>query len=176
MEILICLIGVISVGWSLVTLAHLMRADPRFVFEFEDGVLEFEIESPGVYSIAVLGTGYVGNLSQVSTRLQTNSRAPLDVRRYIVNPTMRIEGQMATGCWYFIAEGHGNHTLSLSNLGAIKARESMSPVRRVFRKPIDSNRLRIIIHRTVRPLYQFLAILGLVIGLQMFFASFIIDF
>lgn len=176
MEILIGLIGVISVGWSLVTLVDLMRADPRFVFGFEDGVLEFEIESPGVYSIAVLGAGYVGNLSQVSTSLQTNSHDPLDVRRYIVNPRMRIDGQMATGCWHFIAEGLGNYTLSFSNLAAIKAKESMTPVRGVFRKPIDSNRLRIIIHRSVRPLYQFLAILGLVVGLQMIFASFMIDF
>lgn len=89
---------------------------------------------------------------------------------------MRIEGQMATGCWYFIAEGPGNHILSFSNLAAIKAKESMSPLKGAFQKPIESNRLRIIVHRTVTPLNQFLATLGLVVGLQMIVASFIIDF
>lgn len=67
MEILIGLVGIISV------VVDLMRHDPRFVFDFEDGVLEFDIESPGFYSIAVWGAGCIGKLSHARAGLQTTS-------------------------------------------------------------------------------------------------------
>lgn len=176
MSFLIGLIGFICFVWSAVTVAKFMHATPRFVFDFEEGVFDLDIESSGVYSIAVLGAGFVGNVGQVNTRLQANNGDFVKIAQYIIGPRTWIEGHLTTGCWYFTAESQGHYTLSLSNLAAVEAKESMLISGRAFQDPIDSRRLKIVVHHSVGPLYQFLSLVGLVVGFQMMLASFIVKF
>jgi hypothetical protein len=176
MGMLIGLIGFICFVWSVITVMKFMGATPRFVFNFEEGVFDLDIESPGVYSIAVLGAGFVGNVRQVKTGLQTNNGDSVEVKPYGISPRIRIDGHMATECWYFTAESQGFYKLFLSNLAAVEAKESMSISRRAFQDPIDSRRLKIVVHSSVGPLYQFLSIVGLVVGFQMMLSGFIVKF
>lgn len=175
MVILIGVTGAILAVWALTILRDQMGLHQRFVFDYQDGVLEFDIETPGAYSIAVWRAGSVSNLTQVAIELQTLNDRPLKIKRYIISPRAVVDGETVTGCWYFITESIGQHKLSLSNLAATKAKKSMSPLKREFENDIEKNRLRIFIHKSVLPLYQILAPLALVIGLNMVMLSFFID-
>lgn len=170
--VIIQVLGLILVVWSIVIFVKMNPTTPSYIFNFSDGVYEFDVESPGVYSIAVLDARFVSKLEQVDVRVEVNNSDLLTVNRYIVSPRFRRGGEITTGCWYFTAESQGCYRLSFSNLKAVEAKESML-MSRIFQEPIDSSKLKIIVHKGVKPVYLFLSIAGFTLGLHMMMVGFI---
>ncbi len=160
---MIQIIGFALIAWSFVMLVKMCRTTPSVVFDFEDGTYEFDIESPGFYSIAVLGAGFVGKFEQVRVQVE-DENGSTEVEPYIIALRVSKGAQMATGCWYFKAETPGHYRLSISNLGAVEAKSSMLPSKRIFQSPLDRRELNILIHKSIAPLHQVFIIIGFVIG------------
>lgn len=170
--VIIQVLGLILVVWSVTVFVRMNPITPSYIFSFSDGVCEFDVESPGVYSIAVLDARSVSKLEQVDIRVEVNNSDLLKVNRYIISPRFRRGGEITTGCWYFTVESQGHCRLSFSNLRAVEAKESML-TSRIFQEPIDSSKLKIIIHKSVKPLYLFLSFVGFSLGLYMIMAGYI---
>lgn len=171
--VIIQVLGLVLVVWSIIMFVRMNQQTHSYVFNFADGAFEFDIEFPGVYSIAVLGAGFVGKLELVDVQLEVNNSDLIKTARYIISPRFRNGTHMGTGCWYFTAESQGHYKLSLSNLKAVEAKESMLISRRIFQDPINGSNLNIMVYKSIKPLYQFLSFVGFPLGLYMVGVGFV---
>jgi len=141
-----------------------MCINPIAVFNLEDNSHEFEIQRPGYYSISILGAGFVRELQSVASKLILNDLDDLEVGVHLLAPRFRKDGRMGIEYWGFSTSGIGRCTITLSNMKYIEAYDSMLMPERMFESPVDHSRLKVIIHPSAQPLYKYISVVSLVLG------------
>jgi hypothetical protein len=167
-KILIEITGLVLLAWSLKVLLKYYKK-PIAVFNFEDGNYPFEIQKAGYYSISVLGAGFIDFEQRVIIKITSGESDASNVRvNYLLFSSTR-EGQKEVQCWGFSIRHTGNYTISFSNLDQTEGYHYTLRSKRFFESPIDHSKLRILIHRSVKPAYRLAAILALILGVNLIF-------
>lgn len=159
------LIGLALVAWSLKVLLKIFTK-PIAVFNFEDGEYPFEIQEPGYYSISVLGAGFIQLVQRIIVKI-TSERDGSNVRIRHVTFYSTTEGRKEIHCWGFSIHHAGSYTISFSNLDQIEAYRSTLRSKRFFESPMEHSKLRILIHRSVKPIYQLGGMIALFLGVNL---------
>lgn len=74
------------------------------------------------------------------------------------------DGEMTTEYCSFVASRAGSCKFKIDNTQDIEAKESMLMSKRLFMPPISHTKMKLIIHKRVKPTYRLIAIVSLVFG------------
>jgi hypothetical protein len=159
------LTGFILLVWSLKVLLKFYKK-PIAVFNFEDGNYPFEIQRAGYYSISVLGAGFIQLVQRIVVKITSDDDAS-KVRVRHVTFYSTTEGRKEIHCWGFSISHAGNYIFSISNLDQIEAYRSTLRSKRFFESPLEHSKLRIVIHRSVKPMHQLAAAIALILGVNL---------
>jgi hypothetical protein len=129
---------------------------------FSPGPHEFQMTEPGYYSISILRAGKVTD-SAVVVNLSINN-LPGSISYNLINPRYRHSEYIATSCWGFTTERTGHCLLSFQNLETVEAYNSITVLGQITERPISFDRLRILIHKDVTPIKNFIGIVCTVVG------------
>lgn len=166
MVVLVELIGLALVAWSLKVLLRVYKK-PIAVFNFEDDTHRFKITRQGYYSISVVGMRSIDGEKRAIIKMTSNKGDALNVRVNYLLFSFTHNRQTAIQCWGFSIRHPGLYTIRFSNLEQIVAYGSMLRLKRFFWSTVEHSDLRILIHRSVKPIYQLGGIIALILGLNL---------
>jgi hypothetical protein len=173
MKILIFeIIGLLLVVPSFKILWQFTKKKPIADFEFENGSKEFELEIPGNYSISIIGAGFVRQIQKADVRLIINKSQPLKIAVNKIRPRFKQDGRTGIEYWSFSTSNYGHCILTLTNLEGIEAKSSLLGSKRIFEHPIDHNKLRLLVHQSVKPWVKLISIISIVLGAILIFFGF----
>jgi hypothetical protein len=155
-------------------LIKVVSINPIAEFNLEDNSHQFEIVSPGYYSISILGAGFIRELQSVSSRLTLNNLYDLEVCVHKLAPRFTKDNRIGIEYWGFSTNGIGRCMITLSNVQYIQAYGSMLNSKRVFESAVEHSRLKVIIHPSIRPVYKFLSIVSLILGVGLVLSGIIL--
>jgi len=168
MDIASGIIGVVIAAYSVIILLKTKREKPIGVFKFEDGSNFFLVESPGYYSISILGASNIyERTKKILIELVQNGDHPIKVKKNLLSIKFKKDGKVGAEIWGFTVSDPGGCVLSLGNLQDLGIESSILLTKELFQDPIEPAMLKILIYRSVRPVVKLIAIISLVLGIYL---------
>jgi len=156
------LVGILSLALSMKGVFQARK--PMAVLKFESGSHEFEIKTPGDYSISIFGAGSIQGDTNLDIQLVLEDQWRLKVTENRMAPRFSLEGNVGIEYWRFSTTKAGRCVLTLANLEDVIAKDSMLWSKAQFQSPNDHRRLKLLVAQSVEPLHRTLSLVGFVVG------------
>ncbi len=139
--------------------------NPVAVLPCEDGDYSIFLNSHESYCISILGARSISTPCNPSITIIGPSSNKLIPGQGYIETGFMIDGNAGVDCWCFKAREQGDHRIEFHGMNLIEAKGSALIVNKIFMSPIQNNKLRILIYKSISPVFKVLANIFLIVGL-----------
>jgi len=148
MQIIFLLIGIVGIVMFFFGGKMLIeKYRTKIIGELKLTENEIEFKKSGLYSICIVGGGYVNNLGNFEARI-TSNETELDTFEKQLKFKFYHKGRLATEFYQFEVENPGIHKIIFINIEDLEVKESMLASKRLFQKKLSIEKIGIIVKET----------------------------
>lgn len=165
MNYIICILGIVIVGASLLALikTHGIKPIATFTLTELSNIKLFTVKELNEYFIAILGAGQISNLEKTNLDLKFGDNS-VKVFGQMFSPRIFFKGTVGIKRWNFNTTKTGTYSLQIENLENISAKKSMLKIRGLLQKRLNLQNLNVIIYPKTNNRRRLIALGLLVIG------------
>jgi len=155
--------GVLLLVISFSALEKVLRIKPIISFDLANVKQRLSIKKSGLYSISLLGAGYVEENNFI---IIIRSASGKTIEHKTLSPRLRsrFKNRICLDLYYFFIKEIGDYHLEFSNINSLKAKQSMLSSKRIFQESIIPSHLTILIKEAIKPSSYVIALVGFLLG------------
>ena len=168
MQLLFICLGLVGIGMTALGIKWVYKSNfSKTIVRFPISKLtqEFRIETPGLYSINIVGGGSVRNKGHFKMRIvDVKNGHNITIKDNFIKPRMRLDWKMAVELSQFEIYDPGHYRIDIEGLDGLVVKKSMLFVKNRFHSPEDLKNIEVWIKETISNLQKVLGIIFLVFG------------
>lgn len=146
----------------------LFKAKEIIVFPLIELKKEFEIKKPGLYTLCIIGGGYVKNSGSFRALVKCkDTQEIIDIKENFIQPRFPKNWKMGVDYLQFKISNYGIYKVEIENAKDLIVKKSMLKAKQIFQSPLPVENIEISIKETIPIGKKLFGIVFLVLGVNM---------
>lgn len=168
MQILFLVLGLILTFFGVKWTFKSFKGKEIIGFPLSELKKEFEIIKPGLFTLCVVGGGYVDNSGNFRTLvMRKDNQKIIELKENILKPRFRKNRKMGVEYLQFKISHVGLYKVEIENAEDLVVKKSMLKTKQVFQSPLSVEKIEISIKETIPISKKLFGIIFLVLGVNM---------
>jgi len=131
---------------------------------------EFVIKKPGLFTICIIGGGYLNNNDnfRILVKSKENQKV-IDLKENCIKPRFRRNCKIGIEYRQFSISDSGIYKVEIENVKDLIVKKSMLKTKQIFQSPLPIKNIEVLIKETIPISKKLLGIVFFILGLNMFF-------
>ncbi len=165
-SIIIGITGVVILVYSIWILIKSRNNKLVSQFTLNSKINEIQLHSTGLYSICILGAGFVNDKGKFDVELKSDNGNLIELNKPIFKYRFRKKGILGLEYYQFKINKSGKYFLNFMNQNDLVAKHSMLISKRIFQGRINPNNLKVLVKETISTRDRLISIAGFIIGMN----------
>lgn len=145
-----------------------LKAKEIIGFPLAEREKEFEIKNAGLFTLCIIGGGYVNNSGSFRVQIKgKDNQRTVYLKENFIKPKFRKNWKMGVEYLQFNISNYGLYKVEIGNPEDLIVKKSMLKIKRMFQSPLPIENIEILIKETVPISKKLFGIIFLVLGVNL---------